>query len=159
MPSTRFWLMKSEPESYSIDDLKRDGKTHWDGVRNYQARNFMRDQMRVGDLVLFYHSNAEPPGVAGIARVCKKAYPDSTALDPKDSHYDPKASPDNPIWMRVDIEFLEKFPKLVPLPVLREHPKLRTLLVLKRAQRLSVQPVEKAHFEIIRKMGGGKGAH
>jgi len=148
-----YWLMKSEPGCYSIDDLKRDKKTHWDGVRNYQARNFMRDDMEVGDPVLFYHSGAEPPGVAGLARVCKKAYPDSTALNPKDSHFDPKATPDNPIWMRVDLEFVEKFPHLVPLQALRAHPKLRSMLVLKRAQRLSVQPVEKDHFEIIRKMG------
>jgi len=153
MASARYWLMKSEPESYSIDDLKRDGKTHWDGVRNYQARNFMRDDMQVGDLVLFYHSNAEPPGVAGIAQVSKKAYPDFSAFDPKDKHYDPKSSKANPTWMMVDLEFVEKFLRLVSLQELRDHPKLGTLLVLKRAQRLSIQPVEKAHFEIIRKMG------
>lgn len=153
---TRYWLMKSEPESYSIDDLKRDGKTGWDGVRNYQARNFMRDQMQVGDPVLFYHSNAEPPGVAGIAQVCKKAYPDSSAFDPKDSHYDPKSTPEKPVWMRVDIKFVEKFPRLVSLRELRDHPKLHSLLVLKRAQRLSVQPVEKNHFEIIRRLGQKK---
>lgn len=109
--------------------------------------------MQVGDPVLFYHSNAEPPGVAGIAQVCKKAYPDFTAWDPKDRHFDPKSSKGNPIWMMVDIKFVEKFPHLVPLQALRDHPQLSTLLVLRRAQRLSVQPVEKAHFEIIRKMG------
>lgn len=149
----RYWLMKSEAGCYSIDDLKRDKTTPWDGVRNYQARNFMRDDMEVGDLVLFYHSNGEPPGVAGIASVAKKAYPDWTALDPKDQHFDPKSTKTNPIWMRVDLKFIEKFPHIVPLQALREHPKLHTLLVLRRAQRLSVQPVEKAHFEIIKKMG------
>jgi predicted RNA-binding protein with PUA-like domain len=147
--------MKSEAGCYSIDDLKRDGKTHWDGVRNYQARNFMRDQMQVGDGVLFYHSNAEPPGVAGLARVSKKGYPDFSAWDPKDRHYDPKSTPGNPVWMMVDIQFVEKFPYLVSLQALRNHPKLTALLVLKRAQRLSVQPVEKTHFEIIQKMGRG----
>jgi predicted RNA-binding protein with PUA-like domain len=152
MPKIRYWLMKSEPEAYSIDDLKRDGKTYWDGVRNYQARNFMRDSMQPGDRVLFYHSNAEPPGVAGIAEVCKKAYPDFTAWDPKDKHYDPKSTKENPVWMMVDLKFVEKFPGVVPLQALRDHPKLGTMLVLKRAQRLSVQPVEKTHFEIIQKI-------
>ncbi len=153
MASTRYWLMKSEPESYSIDDLKRVKKTHWDGVRNYQVRNFMRDQMKVGDQVLFYHSSAEPPGVAGLAQVCKAAYPDSTAWNPKDHHFDPKSDPAKPTWLMVDLKFVEKFPQFVSLQALRENPKLKDLLVLKRGQRLSVQPVEKAHFEIIRKMG------
>jgi len=153
MSAIRYWLMKSEPESYSIDDLKRDGKTYWDGVRNYQARNFMRDQMQVGDRVLFYHSNAEPPGVAGIAEVCKKASPDPSAWDPKDHHYDPKSSRENPVWVGVELKFVEKFSHLVSLPELRDHPKLRALLVLKPFQRLSVQPVDKAHFEIVEKMG------
>ena len=149
----RYWLIKSEPQAYSIDDLKRDGKTHWSGVRNYQARNFMRDQMQPGDQVLFYHSNAQPPGVAGIAEVCKKAYSDFTAWDPKDEHFDPKSNNANPIWLMVDLKFVTKFDRFVPLQQLRDHPKLSGLLVLKRAQRLSVQPVAKAEFEIIRKMG------
>jgi len=145
--------MKSEPESYSIDDLKRDRKTHWDGVRNYQARNFMRDRMKVGDWVLFYHSSSEPSGVAGIAKISREAYPDPSAWDPKDHHYDPKSDPTNPAWVMVDIQFVEKFPRIVCLQELRTQPKLKDLLVLKRGQRLSVQPVEKTHFEIIRKMG------
>src|SRR5262245_42330236 len=153
MAPAQYWLMKSEPESYSIDDLKRDGTTYWSGVRNYQARNFMRDDMSVGDLVLFYHSNAEPPGVARIAQVSKTADPDFSAFDSKDEHYDPKSSKANPIWMMVDLKFVEKFPRLVSLQELRDHPKLGTLLVLRKAQRLSIQPVEKAHFELIRKMG------
>lgn len=150
------WLIKTEPSSYSIDDLKRDGSTFWAGVRNYQARNLMRDRMKLGDLCLFYHSSAEPPGVAGLARICKAAYADRTALDPKDDHYDPKATRDEPIWVMVDVEFVEKFPNFVPLEALRATPALKDMLVLKRAQRLSVQPVEKAHFDLIRRMGAGR---
>jgi predicted RNA-binding protein with PUA-like domain len=153
MATPNYWLMKSEPESYSIDDLKRDKKTHWDGVRNYQARNFMRDQMKVGDMVLFYHSSAEPPGVAGLAQISKNAYPDPTAWDPKDHHYDPKSDPGNPSWFMVDLKFVGKFSRFVSLSDLRANPKLKDLLVLKRGMRLSIQPVEKSHFEIIQKMG------
>ena len=157
MASMNFWLMKSEPESYSIDDLKRDNKTHWDGVRNYQVRNFMRDRMKVGDMVLFYHSSAEPPGVAGLAQICKSAYPDPTAWNPKDHHYDPKSDPQDPTWLMVDVKFVEKFPQFVSLSALRANPKLKGLLVLKRGMRLSVQPVEKSHFQIIQKMGRSGG--
>ncbi len=132
----RFWLMKSEPESYSIDDLKRNGKTSWDGVRNYQARNFMRDGMQPGDLVLFYHSSAEPPGVAGIARICGKTLPEK-----------------DPTWVAAQVEFVEKFPEIVSLEDLKKNPRLKDMLVLKRGQRLSVQPVSLEHFEIVRKMG------
>lgn len=149
----QYWLMKSD--TYFIDDLKQDGKTYWDGVRNYQARNFMRDQMKIGDLVLFYHSNAEPSGVAGIAKVCAKAHADITAWDPADKHYDPKSTKEKPIWMMVDLAFVEKFPHFVPLGEIRKDPRLKTMLVLRRAQRLSIQPVEKGHFEIIRKAGHG----
>lgn len=144
--------MKSEADCYSIDDLKRDKRTHWDGVRNYQARNFMRDDMQVGDLVLFYHSNADPPGVAGIAKVCKTAYPDHTALDKKEQHYDPKSTEDNPIWMMVDIAFVETFPRVVPLSELRESSQLDGMLLLKRGQRLSVMPVQPQHFKVIQKL-------
>jgi predicted RNA-binding protein with PUA-like domain len=151
----KHWLMKSEPEVYSIDDLERDGKTSWTGVRNYQARNFMRDEMRAGDLVLFYHSNAEPPGVAGVARVCREAYPDHTARDPKSSYHDPKATAADAIWMMVDVEFVEKFAALVPLETLRARKDLEGLLVTRRGQRLSVQPVERRHFDIIRRLGAG----
>ena len=153
MAKTRYWLMKSEADCYSIDDLKRDGRTFWDGVRNYQARNFMRDDMRVDDQVLFYHSNADPPGVAGIARVCKAAYPDHTALDKREQHYDPKATEDNPIWMMVDVEFVERFPSVVPLSELRQLDTLQGMLLLRRGQRLSVMPVEPQHFKIVRKLG------
>ncbi len=131
-----FWLMKSD--SYFIQDLQRDKKTCWDGVRNFQARNFMRDQMKVGDLVLFYHSNAEPSGVAGIAKVCRTAYPDFSAWDPKDKHYDPRSTPQKPLWRMVDLEFVEKFEHFVSLDELRKEPLLKEMLVLKRGMRLSV---------------------
>ena len=146
------WLMKSEPNSYSIDDLKRDGSTYWDGVRNYQARNFMRDKMRVGDLVLFYHSNAKPPGVAGIARIVKEGYPDHTAFDKNDHHFDPKSSPDNPRWFMVDIEFVEKFDDVISLQTLGETPALEEMVVNRRS-RLSVQPVRPREFEIVVALG------
>lgn len=148
----RYWLVKSEPDDFSIDDLERVGTEPWTGVRNYQARNFMRDDMRVGDLVLFHHSNADPPGVAGVARVCKAAYPDHTALDKDEQHYDPKASADNPIWMMVDIEFVEAFTRIVSLAELRATKSLEGMLLLKRGQRLSVMPVEAAHFKTILKL-------
>ena len=147
-----YWLMKSELSSYSIDELKRDKKTSWEGVRNYQARNFMRDQMRVGDLVLFYHSNAEPPGVAGIAKVCKLAHPDRTAWEPKSKYYDAKASPQNPIWMMVDIEFVEKFHRLISLEELKKTKGLESMMVLQKGSRLSVQPVSKEHFQFTASM-------
>lgn len=148
-----YWLMKCEPSSYSIDDLKRDKQTSWDGVRNYQARNFMRDQMKVGDLILFYHSNADPSGVAGIARVCREAHPDLSAFDPKDKHYDPDSLPGKPVWMLVDIEYVEKLPRFVSLSDLKSEPRLKGMMVLQKGSRLSVQPVGRGHFEVIRTMG------
>ncbi len=151
MEKNQFWLMKSD--GYFIDDLARDKKTFWDGVRNYQARNFMRDQMKIGDLALFYHSNADPSGIAGIARICAKAHADFTAWDPKDKHYDSKSTKENPIWMMVDVEFVEKFPHFVSLDDLRGDPHLKDMLVLKRGMRLSIQPVTQEHFEIVRKRG------
>jgi predicted RNA-binding protein with PUA-like domain len=144
--------MKTEPDVYSIDDLERDGTTFWDGVRNYQARNFMRDEMRPGDGVLFYHSNADPPGVAGLAEVVRPGYPDPTARDPASDYYDPKATDADPRWYMVDIRFVEKFPALVPLAVLRETPGLEAMLV-NRKSRLSVQPVTPAEFEIVARLG------
>jgi predicted RNA-binding protein with PUA-like domain len=141
----RYWLMKSEPDAYSIDDLARDGTTSWNAVRNNQARNFMRDDMRVGDRVLFYHSNAQPPGVAGIAEVVRAGHPDHTALDPDDPYFDPKATRDDPRWYMVDVKFIEKFPELLPLARLRAEPALDGMLVTGRS-RLSVQPVEKRHY-------------
>jgi predicted RNA-binding protein with PUA-like domain len=147
-PVPQYWLIKSEPGSYSIDDLKRDRRTGWSGVRNHQARNFMRDGMKVGDLLLFYHSGEEP-GVVGIARVSKAAYPDPTALDPRDDHYDAKATKDDPTWMMVDVEFVERFPRLVPLAELKQRKDLAGMRLLQRGQRLSVMPVEPKHFEVV----------
>lgn len=149
-----YWLMKSEPDVYSIDDLARDGQTFWEGVRNYQARNYMRDDMQVGDLVLFYHSNAEPTGVAGVARVCRAAYPDPTAWDPKNPYHDPKCPVGEPRWLRVDVEFVQKLPAVVTLEALKAEPALDGMLVVKRGMRLSVQPVEAPHFERVLVMGG-----
>lgn len=148
----RHWLIRSEPDSYSIDDLARDKTTCWDGVRNYEARNFMRDDMRVGDPVLFYHSNADPPGVAGLAEVSREGYPDHTAWDPKDKHFDPRCDPDDPRWIMVDIAFVERFAAPVTLARLKAGPALAEMLVTKRGQRLSVQPVEKRHFDTVRRM-------
>lgn len=147
----QFWLLKSEPGSYSIDDLKREGRTCWDGVRNYQARNFLRDEMKVGDLVLFYHSNASPPRVAGVARVVRSGYPDHTALDPENRHYDPKATVEEPRWYMVDVEFVEKFAKSVSLDRIKANPKLSDMLLVNRS-RLSVQPVQEKEFQEIVKM-------
>jgi predicted RNA-binding protein with PUA-like domain len=147
--SHAFWLLKSEPSCYSILDLKRDGITGWDGVRNYQARNFMKNDMKIGDLAFFYHSNADPSGIAGVARICKLAYPDTTALDPTEDHYDPKSTPDNPIWWRVDIEFNRVLDRFIPLKELHTYPELSGMEVLKKGSRLSITPVEKKHFDFI----------
>jgi predicted RNA-binding protein with PUA-like domain len=147
----RYWLMKSEPGTYSIDDLERDGETMWDGVRNYQARNFMRDDMRVGDGVLFYHSNANPPGVVGVAEVCREGYPDHTARDPDSHYYDEKATEDDPRWHMVDIRFVRTLPRPVPLAELKADPALDDMVVTGRS-RLSVQPVEKRHFDHVLEM-------
>jgi predicted RNA-binding protein with PUA-like domain len=145
--------MKSEPDVYSIDDLKKDKTTPWDSIRNYQARNFMRDDMRKGDLVLFYHSNAKPPGVAGLATVCKESYPDFTCWDPKHKYYDPKSTEEEPRWFMVDVKFKEKFDELVSLDAIKAEKSLEKMSLFQRGSRLSVQPVEKKHFEKIVKMG------
>ena len=148
------WLMKSEPHVYPWSQLVEDGSTHWDGVRNYQARNLMRDEMSVGDMVLFYHSNCKPPHVAGVAKVSREAYPDFTAQDPSSNYFDPKASPENPRWMMVDIEAVEALPEIVELGGMRECAELEGMPLLQRGQRLSVQPVSAEHFAIVCQMGG-----
>ncbi len=145
----RYWLMKSEPEVFSIGDLERLGRTAWEGVRNYQARNHMRDDMRLGDAVLFYHSSTTPPGVVGLATVASAPYPDVTAFDPASPYHDAGTSPEAPRWMLVDVAFAEKFAAPVPLDVLRDDPALQGMLLTQRGQRLSVQPVLRAHFEHI----------
>ena len=140
--------MKSEPDVFSIRDLKTSRVTCWDGVRNYQARNYMRDEMKVGDRVLFYHSSSEPIGVAGIAEVVKEGYPDYTAFDPKDVHYDPISDPKKPTWYMVDVRFVKAFQSVVPLSTLRKTPGLKNMLLLRHG-RLSVQPVTPKQWEII----------
>ena len=149
----KYWLMKSEPHVYSWDDLENDGKTHWDGVRNYQARNIMRDDMKNGDMVLYYHSNCKPPHVAGIAKICKEGYPDFTAFDSNSKYFDPKSDIDNPRWIMVDIEPVKKMDKNVNLSDMRENSLLDGMPLLMRGQRLSVQPVSEEHFKIICEMG------
>lgn len=148
---SRHWLLKSEPDVFSIDDLARakNQTTYWDGVRNYQARNTLRDDMKLGDLVLFYHSNANPPGIAGIAKVVREGYPDHTAWDPNDDHFDPKTDKDDPTWMMVDIQFVEKFSRELSLPELREIPELADMVLLRKGSRLSVQPVSSREYDAI----------
>jgi predicted RNA-binding protein with PUA-like domain len=148
--NTNYWLMKSEPSDYSIDDLKSDKRASWDGVRNYQARNFMRDAMKVGDGVLFYHSGTDP-GVVGVAEVCREAYPDHTAFDKRDVHFDPKSKKDNPTWYMVDVCFVKKFKEAIMLVQLKTDSQYNDMLVVKQGMRLSVQPVEKKHFDLINK--------
>lgn len=150
--SKRYWLMKSEPDVYSIDQLEADGSTCWEGVRNYQARNFMQE-MKVGDRVLFYHSNATPPGIAGLAEVVREAYPDHIAFDPSSDYYDRASTPEKPRWFMVDVGFVEKFPRFLPLPELREEPALDGMELLRKGSRLSVQPVSEEHFEHVLSLG------
>lgn len=152
MAKNRYWLMKSEEDDYSIQDLERDGSTRWVGVRNYEARNFMRDGMQPGDEVLYYHSNARPSGVAGIARVASDPYPDPTQFDPESRYYDEKATEEEPRWVLVDVEFVERFDEVVPLREIKEHPELQEMVLVKR-MRLSVQPVREEEFRIVREMG------
>ncbi len=146
----RYWLMKSEPDEASIDDAlaAKDGILPWTGVRNYQARNFMRDQMQVGDGVLFYHSSCAEPGIAGIAEVASTVYPDVTQFDPASPYYDPKSSQQQPRWLLVDVRALRKT-RLISLPELREHPELADMVVLRRGNRLSITPVTPAEWDVI----------
>lgn len=150
--SKRYWLMKSEPGVYSIDDLERDCSTLWDGVRNYKARNNMR-AMKVGDEVLYYHSNANPPGVVGIARVCREAYPDPTQFDRRSKYFDEKATRDAPRWWLVDIEFVARLPRLVSLEDVKSDPALAGMELV-RYGRLSVQAVTRQEFARVKRMGG-----
>lgn len=156
MATRRYWLMKSEPGVYSIDDLERDRRTGWEGVRNYQARNFMRDEMKVGDLILFYHSSSEPPGVAGIAKVARAAYPDPSQFDRKSPYFDAKSDRSAPRWMMVEVELVEKLAAIVTLETLKNDPSLEGMLVTRKGQRLSVQPVDAAHFTRVLKLGKAK---
>src|SRR5579864_9351831 len=153
MAQKRYWLMKCEPGAYSIDDLERDGESSWEGVRNFQARNLLRDEVKVGDGVLFYASNAEPSGVTGIAEVSREGYPDPFAFRSGHKYHDPQSDPRQPTWYAVDIRFVEKFPEIVPLATLKAAPGLADMRVVQKGSRLSVQPVTAREFEIVRRLG------
>lgn len=157
MTGPRHWLVKSEPDAFSFDDLlaSPERTACWDGVRNYQARNFLRDEMTAGDLALFYHSSAEPTAVVGIAEVVRGGYPDTTALDRDSPHFDPKSSAGSPTWYTVDIRAVEKLRRALTLAELRQIPQLKQMTLLQKGSRLSVQPVTRAEFELIRKLGQG----
>lgn len=149
-----YWLFKSEPDAFSIDDLKamKGRKDHWDGIRNYQARNLMRDQMVKGDLGFFYHSSCKVPGIVGIVEVVREAYADHTAWSPESNYYDPKSSPDNPRWLMVDVKFKQKFAEVIPLEKLRTLSSLDGMELLRKGSRLSIQPVLKDHWQTIIKL-------
>lgn len=158
-PTTRqYWLFKSEPEAYSIADLAREPTktTFWDGVRNYQARNLLRDTIKPGDRVLFYHSNVEPMSIVGTVEVVRSGYPDHTAFDPQDHHYDPKSKRDQPTWFMVDVKLLQVFPKPVTREELKACPALSNLMVLRRGARLSIQPVTAAEWQVVHRLAGVK---
>ncbi len=158
MAERNYWLMKSEPDVYSIDDLRRDRRTQWDGVRNFKARNYMRDEMKVGDGVLFYHSNADPRAVVGIARVAAPAHADPTQFDPRSDYHDPAAQPEAPRWFGVDVEFREKLARPVTLEQMRGRADLAGMALLKRGQRLSVQRVTAKEWRVVCKLGQARRA-
>ncbi|MCH7980004.1 MAG: EVE domain-containing protein [Proteobacteria bacterium] len=143
------WLMKSEPDVYSIDDLKRDRREPWDSIRNYQARNMMRDDMRIGDKIFFYHSNCKDIGIVGIMKVASKPYADSTQFDPKSNYFDPKSSTDNPRWQLVDVAFVRKFKRTIKLTELKAQPGLEDMILVRKGNRLSIMPVSDEHWELI----------
>ena len=155
MAERRYWLFKSEPTAYSFADLlnEPDRTAEWDGVRNYQVRNFMRDDMKVGDGVLFYHSSAKPLAVIGTALIVGEAYPDSTAWDSAEKHYDPKSTPDNSIWLMVDIQAEKEFARPVTLDEIKQSPKLQDMLLVRRGMRLSIQPVTQEEWDEVVSMG------
>jgi len=144
-----YWLMKSEPDAFSLDDLEAVVQEPWDGVRNYQARNMMRDQMKVGDQVFFYHSNCKAPGIVGLAEVVREGYPDYTAFDPEANYYDPKSDPDKPRWYMVDLKFKRRLKRTITLQELKEHPQLADMPLVRKGNRLSVMPVVEADWTFI----------
>ena len=154
--SQRYWLMKCEPSAYTIADLERDGTTSWEGVRNFQARNFMRDQMQLDDPVLFYASNADPSGVTGLAKIARAGYPDAFAWKKGHKYFDQGSSKDNPTWYTVDIAFVEKFPEIISLDTLKQTKGLEKMMVTQKGSRLSVQPVTKAEYDIVVRLGRRK---
>ncbi len=147
-----YWLIKSEPSAFSIDDMQKAGVEPWDGIRNYQARNFMRDNMQIGDKVIFYHSVTKPPHIAGLVEVASEPYPDPTQFDPKAKYYDPKSSPENPRWILVDMKFISKAKKILTLPEIKSDPNLSGMILTQKGSRLSITPVEKKHFDYITKL-------
>ena len=144
-----YWLMKSEPDAYSIDDLKRDRREPWDGIRNYQARNMMRDDMKIGDKVFFYHSNCKEIGVVGVMKVASKPYPDPTQFDPESNHYDPKSNPDEPRWCLVDVAYVKKLKRTISLAEIKTHPGLDEMILVRKGNRLSIMPVSDDHWDLI----------
>jgi len=144
-----YWLMKSEPDAYSIDDLERDGREMWDGIRNYQARNMMRDDMKIGEEIFFYHSNCKEPGIVGIARVASAPYPDPTQFDKKSKYYDAKSSADNPRWCLVDVEFVRKLTRTITLTELKAQQTLADMILTRKGNRLSIMPVARIHWNKI----------
>jgi predicted RNA-binding protein with PUA-like domain len=154
----RYWLLKCEPAAYSIGDLARDGQTSWEGVRNYQARNFMRDQMQVGDGVLFYASNADPSGVTGLAEIVRAGYPDHFAWTKGNKYYDAASSEAAPVWYMVDVGYVERFPETVPLEILKSTKGLQSMMVTQKGSRLSVQPATKAEYDIVARLGRTTGS-
>jgi len=139
----KYWLMKNEPEDYSIDDLKNDKTEPWDGIRNYQVRNMIRDDIKKGDHAFFYHSNCETPGIYGLMEICKESYPDNTAFNKKAKHYDKKSNPEAPTWLMVDVKFKRKLKKVISLTELKSHKKLSNMKVVQRGNRLSIMEVSK----------------
>lgn len=151
---TKYWLMKSEPSCFSIDDLSKSPNkiAAWDGVRNYQARNYMRDKMQIMDKAFFYHSSCKVPGIVGICEIASLPYPDHTAWDIKSAHPDIKSTPENPIWCMIDVKFIEKFPQIISLEELRKHHELADFKLLQKGNRLSILPVSNAQWEFILKI-------
>jgi len=145
----KYWLMKSEPDAYSIDDLRRDGREMWDGIRNYQARNMMRDEMKIGDEIFFYHSSCKEPGIVGLARVAGEPYPDPTQFNKKSRYFDPKSSEDDPRWYLVDIEFLRKTKRNITLVELKKEKSLEDMTLMRKGNRLSIMPVSTKHWKKI----------
>lgn len=156
---SRYWLLKSEPSVFSIDDLRvaPGQRTSWEGVRNYQARNFLRDEMQVGDQAFFYHSNAAPPGIVGIVEIVRAGYPDHTAFDPASRYFDPKSDPAQPTWFMVDVRLVQVFPRIITLEELKRTPGLEHMLVIRRGMRLSVQPVTEAEWHTVLALAEGGG--
>ncbi|KAA3631606.1 MAG: EVE domain-containing protein [Proteobacteria bacterium] len=154
--TVNYWLMKSEPDAFSIDDLAAQPRKtdHWDGIRNYQARNFMRDDMKKGDLAFFYHSNCDEPGIVGVMEVVSEAYPDHTAFDPGSKYFDPKSDPENPRWMMVDMRYRRKLRRPVSLKELKSHPELSDMVVCRKGSRLSITPVTAREWDLVMALAG-----